>query len=355
MVNGRLFLQGTLPLKDGSPGRKQQRIALGIDDTAQNRRIAEKRLKLLERELAKGTFSWADWTDVKQGISWRKAIDLLYRKKVINGRTSQATWDVRIMGYLRKADLAQPVTTSGLQEFITRYDRSQAAYKDVFYLCKTIAQLSGVVFPDIGTPLYGAKGRTLDVPDDSEIIHWVLNAGQPYQWAFGCIATYGLRPHELTGSTFDGTRLVVPDETKTGYRVVIPLHADWVAAFDLLNVQPLPASVRYEPRPDELSQWLNKRRLAMKVKWTTRSLRNAYAGRLWRLGGSELDVFTAARLMGHSPEMHTRTYRAFISGLTVAGVAEAAINRNLQKLEAQALEQMSESELFGVSQSVSPG
>jgi len=340
---GRLYLLATLPHKDGSPGRKQARISLKLDDTAQNWRVAKKRLELLERELAKGTFEWADWVDDHGRVSWRTAIDLLYKKKVINGRTSQSTFDVRIMGYMRQLDPTEQVTTTSIERFVTKYKRDQASYKQTFYLAKDIAGLVGVPFPDLGVPLYG-RSKLIEVPDDSEIIDWVLAAGQPYQWAFGTIATYGLRPHELANCKFDNHLLHVPDESKTGFRVVIPLNREWLELFDLQNIQELPESVRVQPRPDELSQWLNKRRVKMGIKWKTYALRHAYAGRLWRLGGGELDIFTASRLMGHSADEHAKTYRAFVSGNTVARFAEQAINRNLRKVETEVQQQMAGSE-----------
>ena len=318
---GRLYLSATLPHKDGSPGRKQQVITLKLDHTAQNWRIAEKRLKMLEREIDRGTFEWSDWLDDHGKVSWRHAIDLLYRKKVINGRTSQSTWDVRVMGYLRQLDPSEQVTTQSVQRFVTRYTREQASYKQAFYIFKDLAKLADVPFPELGTPLYG-KSELMEVPTDAEIVEWVLTAGQPYQWAFGTIATFGLRPSELAGCEFDGDRLLVPENTKTGARIVVPLYKEWVKKFDLRNVQELPKSERYEPRPDEIAQYLHKRKTKMGIKFKTYSLRHAYCGRLWRTGGSKLDVYLAARLLGHSVAEHTKTYRRFISPHTIAERAE---------------------------------
>jgi integrase len=321
---GRLYLLATLPHKDGSPGRKQARITLKLDDTAQNWRVARKRLELLEREIAKGTFEWSDWVDTHGKVSWRHAIDLLYRKKVLNGRTSQSSWDVRVMGYLRQQDQSEQVTTESLQRFVTKYKREQAAYKQAYYLARDIAKLVEASFPELGVPLYG-RAEILKVPTDAEIIDWVLQSGQPYQWAFGTIATYGLRPSELAGCEFDGERLIVKEDTKTGSRIVVPLYREWVQLFDLLNVQELPKSQRVQPRPDEIAQWLHKRKDKMGIKWKTYSLRHSYAGRLWREGGSKLDIYLAARLMGHTAAEHTKTYRQWISPHTIADKAEEVL------------------------------
>ena len=51
---GRLYLLASVPRRDGLPGLKQTRIALKLDDTAVNRRIATKQLATLSRQLATG-------------------------------------------------------------------------------------------------------------------------------------------------------------------------------------------------------------------------------------------------------------------------------------------------------------
>ncbi len=318
---GRLYLSATLPHKDGSPGRKQAVITLKLDATAQNMRVAKKRLQLLERELANNTFAWADWVDSHGKVSWRHAIDLFYKKKVVNGRTSQNSWNVRVMGYLRQLDPTEQVTTASIERFVTKYKREQAAYKQTYYMARDIAKLVDVPFPELGVPLYG-RSELIEVPTDEEIIDWVLQAGQPYKWAFGVIATYGIRPSEIAGCEFEGDRLLIPENTKTGARIVVPLYKEWVKLFDLHNVQEIPKSERVEPRPDEIAQWLHKRKTKMGIKWKTYSLRHSYAGRLWSEGGSKLDIYLAARLMGHTAAEHTKTYRRFISPHTIAQRAE---------------------------------
>ena len=53
--------------------------------------------------------------------------------------------------------------------------------------------------------------------------------------------------------------------------------------------------------------------------------RHAFAGRLWKTGGAKLDIFTAAKLMGHSADEHEKTYRAWIAPNTIAERAEEAL------------------------------
>jgi integrase len=78
-------------------------------------------------------------------------------------------------------------------------------------------------------------------------------------------------------------------------------------------------------RPDAVSKWLSKELRRQGLPWRPYALRHAYAARLWREGGSRLDIYTASRLMGHTPGQHSKTYRAHIQPHQVAEAAERAL------------------------------
>jgi integrase len=186
--------------------------------------------------------------------------------------------------------------------------------------------LIAVPFPDLPLPKY-SKSKLTKVPEDHEIIEWVEKAqavDPEFAWAIGMMATYGLRDHELDECSFIDlkNRLAVPDETKTGYRTVVPLERDWVELFDLRSER---RRVRVSKAPDSTAQWLYHHRKKVGFPYVPYALRHSYAGRLWRVGGSRLDIFTAARLMGHSVERHERTYREWIQPHTIAVRAEEAL------------------------------
>ncbi len=151
------------------------------------------------------------------------------------------------------------------------------------------------------------------------------------------MATYGLRPSECDDCTLltnESPMLVqVADETKTGFRTVIPQEEAWVELFDLQDRQTRPDTERDADRNDATSVWLNRWRLKQKLQWKPYALRHAYAGRLWRNGGAELDVFDAAQLMGHSQKEHIETYRKWIYPNKIAVSALAAIKRNQAKVK----------------------
>jgi integrase len=323
---GRLYLLARLPRRDGAPGLQQSRIALKLDDTPINRRTALKQKQTLERQLATGTFEWVYWLDqTSTAITWREAIARLYRARVVLGRTGESTWQVNYLGRLRQVPQGGACTTASMAKALERYDRGTCSYKELYYLLRHLSRLVAVPFPEVPLPTY-SQAELVAVPTDAEIIAWVEAAPDPVRWYWGMMACYGLRPHEIEGAELiEQDYCQVADGTKTGFRTVVPLPRDWVERFGLRDRR---LRLRLEggaDRPEAVSKWLNKELRRQGLPWRPYSLRHAYGGRLWREGGSRLDIYTAARLMGHSPLQHSKTYRAHIQPFQIAEAAERAL------------------------------
>jgi integrase len=324
---GRLYLVAKVPRRDGSPGLAQTRIALRLDDTPVNRRTAAKQLQVLERQLSTGTFEWSYWLEhAPDGVTWREAIARLYRQKVVLGRTKESTWEINYMGRLRQLPAGSACTTESMAAALQRYNRASCSYKELYYLLKHIARLVAVPFPEVPLPTY-RDAELVAVPSDDEIIAWVEAAPDPSAWYWGMMATYGLRPHEIEGATLiDRDYCQVTEGTKTGFRTVVPVPRDWVERFQLRNRRLRFALARgSSDRPERVSKWLSKELARLSLPWRPYALRHAYAARLWRQGGNSLDIYTAARLMGHSVAQHSRTYRAHIQPHQIAEAAERAL------------------------------
>lgn len=320
---GRLYLLAKLPKKNGD-GWTQTRIPMGLADNPANRKVAEKRRVRLQRAIDNDTFDWADWTDdARKGITWKKAIEALYKKRVVLGRTSENTWEINFMGRLRQAPMQSVVTSQGIASFLSRWERDTCSYKEAFYLAKDLCRLIAISFPEVATPTYD-RARLKNVPEDHEIIDWISKASPEFAWALGMMATYGLRPAETYKCKFidDKHRLQVDDDTKTGFRIVVPCATEWVQLFDLRNER---KRVHTSTRPDATAQWMYSQRMKIGLPFVPYAFRHSYAGRLWKLGGSRLDLYTAARLMGHTPAEHAKTYRAFIDPVQIAQRAEESL------------------------------
>lgn len=118
-------------------------------------------------------------------------------------------------------------------------------------------------------------------------------------------ATYGLRPHEAVEAEIDPEgNCVISDDTKTGNRIAWPVPQRWVERFELGGL----------PRPPQgkdtiakvANDYLHDRG---PLPWGLYTLRHAYAIRLITKG---IPADIGCQLMGHSLEIHTRTYRRWL-------------------------------------------
>jgi len=337
-----LMLLATLPPKPGSSktADHQQRIGIKCQDTPAGWKTAKRKLKELQRQLDHDTFQWSDWDEKVTGntLTWKAAIEKLRVKRCELGRTGESTWEKSYMGRLKQIPQNEPVTTKGIAEAITKYRRDQCSYKELYYLLVDLAQLCSIEFPELPVPTYNsANGKTKEVPTDEEIIAWVQASSTPEaEWAFGMMAAYGLRDHELMHVTFidddNAIRTIDTKLTPPLEREVIPVKPEWVELFKLRKIR----MKDFSNLRTTIPQWLSHERKA-KIEekgiptWNPYALRHAYAGRLWKYGVAELDVFTAARLMGHTPEQHQKTYRAHIASHRITDRARRAIASGLKE------------------------
>jgi integrase len=146
-----------------------------------------------------------------------------------------------------------------------------------------------------------------------------------WQWVYGMLATYGVRPRELfvnpdvewwlSPDNTDNTWKVAP-ETKTGYREALPLHPDWVELFDLKNpefLELLKNQVDGKTSFTDIntirvncSSWFRR----VNVPFTPYDLRHAWAIRAHIMG---VPIKAAADNLGHSVEIHTEVYQKWFS------------------------------------------
>jgi integrase len=153
------------------------------------------------------------------------------------------------------------------------------------------------------------------LPSDAEIVEWFYKISNlNWRWAYGMMATYGIRPHELFHlDTQDleqgGYVLKVLENTKTGFREVRPYHLEWVDQFGLRQKR-LPAINVIGKGNKRLGSKISAGFRRYKVPFRPYNLRHAYAVRCLRF---DVDPSLAARWMGHTVAVHTRTYQAWIS------------------------------------------
>ena len=247
-------------------------------------------------------------------------------------------------------------------------------------------ELKGMVNRKKGALVAAGESRRR-IPSTAAIQEWldqVVEEDPLWGWVFAMVATYGLRPHEVwhiaelpdeQGMVSIGVAARHIKVTKTGFRVALPLPAEWVERYQLggangerrleeLRRRYVPKFVNedgqpFDPERDLVKRCDNNERLGavcchklrssdVKAEFELRNklyawvetapaqgkkkaqkrkercvpydLRHAYAIRARET--TTWNYADVAAVMGHSPEVHRRTYLSEITGeQTKASVA----------------------------------
>ena len=373
----RLGLRGPLPCRRGSGRHPVQRISLGLPADTAGLELARERLKEVLRQLQQGRFAWSAWgvqqaqppstsTSTSPSTSWLPAAtqpaagDLLGLaafdaaffadpRRRRNPAGCRTTWSSAYLPYLRRlaavaAERDLPLGLPLLEMALESYAASSRSRQQCGTALAALARHFELDLPDnwseraAGYGLHAAQFRRL--PGDPQILLWAEQIPNPtWRLAYGLMATYGLRNHEvffcdLSALAPGGDRVIrVLPTSKTGEHQVWPFQPDWVEHFGLEQLggsqPPLPA-VATDLRQTTLQQVGRRvaeqfRRYELPI--TPYDLRHAWAVRTIHIG---LPDTVAARMMGHSVAIHTRTYHHWITRRDQQQAVDAALARHRQ-------------------------
>ena len=354
-----------------------QRISLAQPATAVGLEQAEARLREVAAALAAGCFDWSSWQrrasvpqvpaplalrpkpakgpdPALQGEADRlpallEAFEVAFfadprRRRQPAG--SRSTWRAAYRPYLRRLEqLAGPgaeLTLPLLEEVLETYVLASRSRQQCGIALAALARHRQLELPADWSERSGGYGlhlaRFRQLPTDDQIRELVERIPNPgWRLAYGLMATYGLRNHEvfyadLSALAPGGDRVIrVLPTSKTGEHQVWPFQPHWVEHFQLerLGVEPpaLP-QVGTDLRRTTLQQVGRRvaeqfRRYELPI--TPYDLRHAWAVRTIHIG---LPDTVAARMMGHSVGIHTRTYHHWITRRDQQQAVDAALARS---------------------------
>ena len=167
----------------------------------------------------------------------------------------------------------------------------------------------------------------LTIPSDKAIaaeFHKLRNPG--WRWVYGAIATYGLRPHEALrghGQNFDDEELFfhVPQDTKTGARLVLPLYPEWFYSFQIRKVR-LPNLDWHRDNSalgHSATEYFGD---TARIPFNLYALRHAWARRAYEFG---IDDAIASLMMGHGVEVHRQHYKTWFDRQQLRAVLRGAL------------------------------
>lgn len=325
---GSLVLRATLPPKPGSSRTApyQQKVYVKLPANPAGLRQAEKQARLLGAQLAAREFDWANWGVEAGSESWTcgAAIDALREKYLSEGGTLD-TWNGDYWKALKKLPPEAKLTTDLLETLVLGTKVNTRTRVRAATAAGALAKFVGLQFD--GQALRGnyspARVSPRELPGDRAIASVRNNVQNPaWKWVYGMMATYGLRNHEVFHlDLVNFPRIQVLETTKTGAREVWPCYPEWAAEWELEKVLLPPVEL------DRSNQALGHsvtRYLSPLLPFQPYDLRHAWAIRTMTFGWP---VELSARQMGHSVEVHTRTYQRWITGHQIQSVYELLVNR----------------------------
>ncbi|MCP9887749.1 site-specific integrase [Cyanobium sp. ATX 6A2] len=370
---GRLALRGPLPCRHGGDTRPVQRLSLGLPATVAGLEQARQRLRDVLRQLEQGSFHWPGGRSqpaarpAALGASLSGSLDLSallggfeqaffqdpQRRR--NAAGSRSTWSAAYRPYLRRllslAATGQLVAVGVgggeepwgrlLERVLESYEPGSSSRQQCGIALAALARHIGLSLPPGWAARAGGYGlhaaRFRQLPSDATILQLLELIPNPsWRLAYGLMATYGLRNHEvffsdLSSLAAGGDRVIrVLPTSKTGEHQVWPFQPAWVEQFGLERLggcpQLLPA-VCTDLRRTTLQQVGRRvaeqfRRYQLPI--TPYDLRHAWAVRTIHIG---LPDTVAARMMGHSVAIHTRTYHHWITRRDQQQAVDAALAR----------------------------
>ena len=359
----RLNLRGLLPGRDKPGQRSVQRLSLGLENHRDGLHEAEQIARVIDSQLKRDQFRWEQWikpsaTTTASG-SAGKAPALLEeqlqtfeqaffadprRRRSPSG--SRTTWKGAYNPYLRRLrTLAGEQTGSVNSELLLQTLHSYPDGSRSRQQCSTalagLARHLELELPEnwraeaAGYGLHRARFRQL--PSDHQILESILRIPNPrWRLAYGLMATYGLRNHEvffsdLSALSSSGDRVIrVLPTTKTGEHQVWPFNPEWVEQFGLLQLGREPNAlpvINTDLRATTLQQVgrrVTEQFRRYDLPLTPYDLRHAWAVRTIHIG---LPDTVSARMMGHSVAIHTRTYHHWITRRDQQQAVDAALAR----------------------------
>jgi integrase len=334
----KLSLRGKLPPRPGSPRLRshQQRLSLNIPATLAGLKQAEQEVKIIAAQLIQNAFDWSQYLPVTGGgrLSQMNLAEKLrafeqhfFEQAEENEQAStKTTWEKAYAPYLRKLEtIAQSHSQLSLAEAIyatvQATDRNSRSRQVCCTALVALAEFLKVELPKDMKTLWGKYSpnhtQMRSLPTDEQILeafHQIKNPN--WQFVYGIMATYGLRNHEVffcnySALTQGSNMIEVLDTTKTGNHEVWAFYPEWVEQFNLRQVRlPKVSTDLSKTTLQRVGQLVTNQFRRDQIPFSPYDLRHAWAVRTIHFG---LPDTVAARMMGHSVAIHTRTYHRWIT------------------------------------------
>ncbi len=354
-----LNLRGPLPDKKSPNLFKVQRISLKLAHDLNGLEEAKKAIELIVFQLNKNQFTWSQWIREKTASATDNNKNDLVKeienfKKQFFSDTSKSkshasmlsTWQSaykpymnRLIGFSNKSSLE--LSRELLVKILLSYEENSRSRQQCGITLSAFARHIDLELPENWKQLQSGYGihesNFRQLPSDEEIIKsFNLIPNPKWRFVFGLMATYGLRNHEVFFSDLSclkkgGDKILrVFPKTKTGEHQVWPFHPEWVTLFNLDNeadTSDLLPNIKRDLKHTTLQhigRRVSEQFRRYKISFTPYDLRHAWAVRTILIG---LPNTVAAKMMGHSVYIHTKTYHHWITRRDQQLAVDSALSR----------------------------
>ena len=317
-----LSLRAKLPPKDGIGDWTRQYISLEIFNNPAGLKKAREEALRLSGEIAADTFNWLGWVEPEdpccEAVSaWVKRFEQDYFERHARNGKSETTWKTDYRFPFNQLSPDAPLTPELLRAAIVATEPDSRTRKRFSITLGQLARFAGL---ELDTKSLRGKYspkrvNPRDLPSDQEISEWRDRIpNEQWQYAFGLMACYGLRNHELWHIDLEKLRdnpvLSLTEDLhgggKTGARRVWALYPEWWDKWHLWDVSLLPEVT------GKTNAALGNRVITAFARYGFHkpyNLRHCWAVRSIDF----LPVELAAIQMGHSLTVHTEQYHHWIS------------------------------------------
>jgi len=308
----RLYLQATLPPRpnSGKANPYQQQVALGIYANPAGISFAEKEARKVGALLASRAFDWSLYVrkeepDTETIASWIQEFEESKRQTI-----SVTTWKTDYARPFGVLPAGEPIALNTLLSAIAKTKPNTRQRRRFCLAFRQLAQFAGleIDIDDLIGNYSPTSVQPRNLPRDDEIADCFDKIENPqWRWVYGVIAAYGLRDHEafyLDMSKFPIAQVL---EGKTGYRQCWPLLPEWAEAWGLADIKRPPVTGECHA---DFGARVCKFFARLPFDFCSYDLRHAWAIRAVRVG---LDASLAAKQMGHSLTVHSKTYHLGIN------------------------------------------
>ncbi len=315
-TGSKLYLRATLPPKPGS-GKliaHQQWISLNISATPEGLKAAVNQAKLVSSQLDCRLFRWEETKHDNPIVQTKQWIDKFRDRYFLThpqNPKSETTWKIDYQAVYAKLPGNQPLTEKILEDAIlSSAPNTRTRRRYVIAIC-ALARFAGLSDQQLKTLMGNYSPRRAaprDLPEDFHIAEiWAKIVSPEWRWAFGVIAAYGLRPHEVFLVNCESFPVLYVLEGKTSFRHCRPVYPEWAEQWELGNHLPPKCTAKNNR---DLGSRVSHAFKRLEIPFRPYDLRHRWAIRSLEFG---YDLSLAAAEMGHSVAVHSQLYHHWIS------------------------------------------